>query len=195
MGRPSNSEQRRAQIAEGLLRVMADVGYDRATIPAIANAARVPSGVVHYHYKDKREILIEVSRLVGERINARISEHCVGFKERLAAYIEVLLGRKYRDPVLMHAWLVLGSEAMRDAAIAREFQDVVDLLLARLTEIVAERLPRSKKKEARSIAAAIFASAQGYYLLAAASPRAIPKGTAMRNVKTLARALIEESSK
>ena len=36
MGRPSNTDERRAQIAEGLLSVMAKHGYDGATIQRIA---------------------------------------------------------------------------------------------------------------------------------------------------------------
>lgn len=192
MGRKPNGDVRREEIAGGLLRVMAKVGYDGASIPAIAKEAGLTPGLVHYHYGGKEEILVAVAELIGRRVNQRLDEHCSGFKDRLVAYVEVLLGRKYRDLVLMQAWLVLGAEATRSRKVAAAFTEVVDALLARLVQIVDERLPKAKKKAARSIAAAVFASVQGYYLLAAASPAAIPAGSAMRNVKAMAAALIAE---
>jgi TetR/AcrR family transcriptional repressor of bet genes len=192
MGRKSNGPERRDQIAAGLLTVMAKVGYDAATVPLIAKAARLTPGLVHYHYTGKEEILVAVAALIGQRVNQRLDEHCRGEKDHLPAYIEVLLGRRYKDPELMRAWLVLSAEATRHPKVASAFAKVVDALLRRLILIVDERLPKAKKKEARNVSAAIFASVQGYYVLAAASPAAIPAGTATRNVKTMARALIAE---
>ena len=45
MPRPPNTEQRRSQIVGGLARVMAERGYAKATIQAIAKAAGLSPGL------------------------------------------------------------------------------------------------------------------------------------------------------
>ena len=46
MPRPSNTQQRRAQIVDGMLTVMATTGYTRASIQAIARAAGIDAADV-----------------------------------------------------------------------------------------------------------------------------------------------------
>ena len=58
MPRPSNTDARREQIVLGLQRVMAERGYEKATVSAIAQAAGLTPGLVHYHFKNKQEMLL-----------------------------------------------------------------------------------------------------------------------------------------
>ena len=58
MPRPSNTDERRAQIADALKRVMARKGYDGATVNDIAAEADLTPGLVHYHFRNKLEILL-----------------------------------------------------------------------------------------------------------------------------------------
>ena len=58
MPRKPNTELRRQQIVDGLLRTIAAQGYTGATIQAIASASGLAPGLVHYHFRDKREILV-----------------------------------------------------------------------------------------------------------------------------------------
>lgn len=167
---------------------MARDGYEGATIPSIAKEAGLAPGLVHYHFKDKLEILVEVATLIGERALSRIDEASAG--DELSGFIEALLGRRSADAVLMHGWLVLGAEATRHARARTAYQKVVDQLLERLVTIVRART----RRDAATIAAAIFASIQGYFVLAAASPKAIPRGTAVKSVRKMAAALIGEAS-
>jgi TetR/AcrR family transcriptional repressor of bet genes len=71
MARPSNTEERRQQIVEGLLRVMAKRGYERASIAEIAKEAGLSSGLVHYHFKDKQEILLTAVEQLAARVRTR----------------------------------------------------------------------------------------------------------------------------
>jgi len=66
MARPSNTEARRSQIVDGLVMVLSERGYERSSVQAIASAAGLSPGLVHYHFKNKLEILVElVERLDG----------------------------------------------------------------------------------------------------------------------------------
>ena len=50
MARPRNTEERRRQIVDGLRLVMAENGYDGASVQAVAKAAGLTAGLVHYHF-------------------------------------------------------------------------------------------------------------------------------------------------
>src|SRR5688500_4811014 len=67
MARPSNTEERRHQILDALLRVMARKGYDGAAVTDVAAEAGLTPGLVHYHFENKLEILIELLRRLVAR--------------------------------------------------------------------------------------------------------------------------------
>ncbi|HEY3497153.1 MAG TPA: helix-turn-helix domain-containing protein, partial [Polyangiaceae bacterium] len=68
MTRASNSAERRGQIVEGLLAVMAREGYEGASIQAIGRAAGLAPGLVHYHFDTKQEILVELIETLTRRL-------------------------------------------------------------------------------------------------------------------------------
>ena len=57
MGRRSKTNERRRQIVAALQAVMTRAGYAEATIAA-SHGMRGSPGLVHYHFKDRREILV-----------------------------------------------------------------------------------------------------------------------------------------
>lgn len=193
MPRPSNTGERRSEIADALLAVMAEHGYDGASIQLIAKAARLQPGLVHYHFKDKREILVEavrhVSALTRARLKDAISEETEPL-QKVEAFIHALLARDTGDARLLAAWIQLGAESVKQKVIAREYQSLIEELLSMLDALVTGALPKSRKKSSREISAALLAAIQGYFTLAAAAPAAIPKGSAEKQVKAMARALL-----
>ena len=74
MARKPNTEQRREQIVKGLLEAIGEHGYDKATIQTIAQKAGLAPGLIHYHFKSKEDILLELVKslaAVARRIEAR----------------------------------------------------------------------------------------------------------------------------
>ncbi|MBV8720318.1 MAG: helix-turn-helix transcriptional regulator, partial [Chloroflexi bacterium] len=61
---------RRARIVDAAFHVIAERGYAAASIKAIARAAGVAPGLVHYYFASKEDLLIEVLRTVarGRRV-------------------------------------------------------------------------------------------------------------------------------
>jgi TetR/AcrR family transcriptional regulator, transcriptional repressor of bet genes len=96
MARPSNTEQRRAEIATALLEVMARHGYERASVASVAAAAGLSPGLVHYHFQSKHEILLEaLERLAtgsAARLEARLSDAAAANGDEVAAFIDFHLG-------------------------------------------------------------------------------------------------------
>ena len=56
MPRPSKTKERQQQIVQGLMRALGKRGYAGAPISAIAREAGLAPGLVHYYFKDKRDV-------------------------------------------------------------------------------------------------------------------------------------------
>ena len=62
MARPSNRVQRRGQSIAGLATVLAEVGSERATVVAIAEAAGLTPGLVHPHFGHATDLVRRMAR-------------------------------------------------------------------------------------------------------------------------------------
>jgi TetR/AcrR family transcriptional repressor of bet genes len=189
----ATTEQRRAQIVDALLRQIAHAGYAGATIQSIAATAGINAGLIHYHFKEKREILVAAVDTLTAYAQARYERRAVAAttpSQRLAAYIDARLA--YGDDArgdAVAAWVMIGAEAVRDAdvravyaqATAAELQQVRGLLRARLTEA------GKRTRGASRLAAALVAYIEGVFALASAARELVPKGFAA----SMARELVE----
>ena len=70
MARPKNTAARRAQIVDGFLAVLAQRGYDGAAMTAVAEAAGLTAGLIHYHFHDKEAVLVAAVEALGARLVA-----------------------------------------------------------------------------------------------------------------------------
>ena len=192
MGRPSNRSARRAQILDGFQSAMAKHGFEKATIQSIASEAGLTSGLIHYHFASKLEILLELVATLNERLQARF-ESCLADAstpaERLAAFIDSRLAQgEGADPRAVSCWVAIGTEALRQPEVGevyresmREQQRVLKGLLTEL-KVEDERLD--------STAAALLAAIEGCYQLAAAVPDIAPPGFAATSVRRMAEGLL-----
>src|SRR5271170_5140801 len=78
MSRRSNTLERRTQIIHGLSATMSEHGYFGATIHSIAQQAGLTTGLLHYHFKSKQEILLalvdKLYAIIENRYQKRLSE-------------------------------------------------------------------------------------------------------------------------
>lgn len=197
MARPSNTEKRREQIIDGLLKVLATRGYEGASTQEIAKAAGLTAGLVHYHFKGKHEILLGLVERLEQRLRTRVERWTAAApaapSARLAAFIDAHLARGTdADPDAVKAWVVLCAEALRDPEVrtlfaqvlVRDQADLEDRVRAALVD--RGRLPSST----RPIAAAVLAAIQGYFVFSAASPDLTPPGTAANAVRRMTEGLL-----
>src|SRR5678816_2732468 len=116
MGRPSNTHERRAQITSALMRVMAKRGFDGATVADVARAARLTAGLVHYHFDDKRDILLTlVAELAAQHmatLDRRLTQAGDDPRARLEAFIDFHLGLGLdADPDRLACWILISTAA------------------------------------------------------------------------------------
>jgi TetR/AcrR family transcriptional repressor of bet genes len=197
MARPSNTSERRAQITAALVKVMAKRGYDGASVAEVAKAARLAPGLVHYHFKNKHEILLAVLHELAERhlagLEARLGEAAGDAQAELGAFIDYHLGLGAdADAERLACWILLSGEALRDAKVRAGLEKTLDAIGARLAAVIRRGVEaRAFSCERVDVAAsALLASIQGYYVLAATARRLIPKGSAALATRQMAEGLL-----
>lgn len=197
MARPSNTEERRTQIANGLLKVMARRGYDGASIADVAAAARLTPGLVHYHFKDKREILLAaMAELVAKHDAGLVKalEQAGGAPvKEVNAFIDFHLGLgAHADPQALACWILLSGEALRDAKVRVEYEKAIAAIAAHLAGAIERGVERSvfRCDDVKAAASALLATIHGYFVLAATARSLIPKGSAADATKKMAGGLL-----
>ena len=195
MGRPSNTAERRAQIAEALLVVMAERGYEQATIERIAETAELTPGLLHYHFGSKSEILAyAVERLtlvLRARIETRLAAAGTDPRRRLHAVLEAFLALgDDASPAAVASWSALSADASRvpDVRVlyARGVADSVTVIEESVRAVL--RFDRRPTRRADEVARAVMCAIEGCFRLAGTA--AVPTGSALAMVTRIAEALI-----
>ena len=184
MSRRSNTEQRRAEIVSALLAVMAEHGYEKATIQLIGKQAGLAPGLLHYHFKTKGEILLALVKTLAELARQRYLDFASTAStadEFLRAYINARLATgDGADPHAVAAWVMIGAEAVRQPDVRAVYQEAMraemQLIEALLTACFTERGKPASAVPA--LAATLLALIEGAFQLASAAPEAMPVGYA-----------------
>ncbi|MCU0698286.1 MAG: TetR/AcrR family transcriptional regulator [Myxococcaceae bacterium] len=198
MPRPPNTDQRRAQIVDGLLKVMSTKGYEGATTQDIAKAAKLSPGLVHYHFQAKAEVLEALmNRLLDEHLAALDSALTAAGADplaRLDAFIDCHLATgASANPRALAVWVSLGAEALKSADVRTRYVAGLDALLERLVVILRAGVAAGRfvDQPPRAAAAAILSTIEGYFVVAATARALIPRHSAAPALKAMARGLLE----
>lgn len=191
MARPSNKEQRRAEIVDGLLEVIVERGYERASVAEIARAAGLASGLVHYHFGSKLEVLLalvaHLSNTVEERFERRVQPGAPP-RQKLDALIDAHLALgPDADPRAVAAWAAIGTEAISQPEVSRVYGEALGRLHERLLTLLIECLgaESDRTEAAERMAAALLSAVEGAYRVSAAAPGLLPDGFAAPAVKAM----------
>jgi TetR/AcrR family transcriptional repressor of bet genes len=192
-GRPTNREERRSQIVEGLLRVMSKQGYANATVAAIGEAANLTPGLIHHHFESKQQILIQLVETLQQRLELRIESRLERAgpepEERLFATLDahVALGSD-ADPGAVAAWVVIAAEAVRDPEVATLYRQALASGVSRLRRLMAACLVERGRpvSGARRMAAGLMAAIEGAFQVSAAAPGLLPRGFAAPALRRMA---------
>ena len=191
MARPSNTEERRHRIVQGLVAAMARHGYEGATIQLIAKAAGLSSGLIHYHFASKQEILLGLFEHLATLVERRRQLFAVAggdARMQLKALIDAYLAPgPGADPQAVAAWVALGTEAIRQKEIGILYQQEIRARKARIQALLEKIAGRNRtaRAGAEKKAAAIVALTEGAFQIAAAARGALPKGYAASAAKRL----------
>lgn len=197
MARPSNREERRADIVAGLMQTLPRYGYERSTTARIAAAAGLSTGLIHHHFENKQAILIALAEALDALVQSRMKESRSP-RKRLHAFIDahLALGEGASEEAV-GCWVALGAEAVFQPEVGQVYRAMIE---SRRVELIA-RLRAVCTDEGRStrgldvVAASLLALVEGFFQLAAASPDVIPRGSAAANARTIADTLLDAQKK
>lgn len=169
MPRPSNSAQRRQEIATAFLQIMAGHGYAGATIARVARQAGLAPGLVHYHFANKQAILLAALAQLEALGDARYQPLLAAARdprERLAALIHARLARgEGAAPEAVAAWVMIGAEAVRAEEVRAAYQATLAREQARLESLLADygaaRGRPLTPARAQALAAMVMAAVEG----------------------------------
>ena len=184
MARRSNTEARRAEITGALLAVIARHGYDKATIQAIAAQAGLAPGLIHYHFRNKQEILVSLIAAMAQAGHARyiavLGDEVEPF-HRLRAYLRARLSLgEGAAPDIVSAWVMIGAEAVRQPEVRTVYRRMVADEFALLATLLGDCLRASDRDPAiaGTLAAGLAAMIEGAYQLSSAAADVLPRGYA-----------------
>lgn len=142
-------ELRRQQIIEATHRVTLERGLHDVRMQDVAEELHVSSGLIHYHFATKDELIEAMLRDTAEREVAGVEVALGRFasaEEKLAALIETYLPSVKRDPTWV-MWIDAWGEALRDATVRRISEELDAAWVDLMTDVIAE-----------GVAAGVFAS-------------------------------------
>ncbi len=193
MGRPSNKEERRQQITHGLMQAMALHGYDKASIQLIAKAAGLTPGLIHYHFKTKQAILVELINNLDSQAQSRLqsyTETANSAEDKLNAYIDAALALgDGADENAVSAWVTISAEAIRQIEVRVLYQDIVaknqTQLIGLLSDYLNAKNGKLKNIEIKELASLILATIEGCFQLATTAKDLMPRNFAAKTLKAM----------
>ena len=133
--------ERRHELAQHALAALAEQGYARVNLREIATRSGLSLGVIHYHYKDKNELLAAAVTLYKEGFLQQV-EGCIAASQdrtMLADNLGSLLQQALTEHCMTHRlWYDIRAQALFD----QTFLDLVSDLEDRLIRVIKQGLER-----------------------------------------------------
>ena len=163
MGRPSNREEKRAEILRAFALVLADHGYAGATVAKVATEAGISAGLVHHHFESKDELLGALLDLLIAGFRERLRQQ--SGENALQTYADAALQLDEKaDTVAARCWVGLFAEAVRNPELFRKVRRMLDSEIGALRGLSGHRLSDHQ-------ASAILAFVMGSLVFGAFAPR------------------------
>lgn len=136
---PSDSSDRRQQIAEAALRVFSTKGFQKATNKDIAEEAGISPGLIYHYYKDKEDLFLSLIR--DRAAIMQLAEHPEELMQLPPREGLHLIGRSYLKMITVPGntaiFRILISEALRFPQIS---EMVYKLIVSRIFGLVRSYL-------------------------------------------------------
>lgn len=132
----------RERILSAAARLFREKGFDGTTIRQIAEASGLLPGSLHYRYRAKEDILVDMMRVAIERTITRITEATADIQEPLVriqtalqAHTEMLLSGDDMVYVLLFEWRSLRGNARQEIIGERDrYEKYWDSMLSSIKE-------------------------------------------------------------
>jgi len=117
MNRDLKKARHRLLLIEATIATIAESGITGATVSNIVARAGLSRGMVHLHFRNKEELLIEAAKHFAEdyfdKLRARLERAGAAPKDRLEALIEADLSEELLNETSIVVWYALRGEARK----------------------------------------------------------------------------------
>jgi AcrR family transcriptional regulator len=137
--RPSIAEERRPQITQAAIRVIAERGFDRMRLSDVAQAAGVSIGTVQHYFGSREAVLVAAFRHVHADALRRwhaAAESTDDPWDRLVAIVDSAIDASYRERWAV--WLDYWTVSQRDARMRRDSADLHAAWMAPVVRAIDE---------------------------------------------------------
>ena len=175
MGRKSNAAQRREQIVWALYDCLAERGQEKVTVKEIAAKAGLPSGVIHYYFKSKDDIIsglaeaivYKYGRLIDERTAAASST-----EKKIESAIDFMVDELIFNPPLNRVFYNLIQMAFERKNLEKVVKGLLKEYRQRLARVFEEA---GAGKASKGLGAALVAVTEGFSLQCLVDPKAFKR--------------------
>jgi AcrR family transcriptional regulator len=115
------ARERRDAIVRATIRCLARVGYGGLTMKRVAAEAALVPGILHYYFRDKREILAEAAERVTRDLDRRVGAEARGTRDawgRLRALVRACLATALDEREVWTVFIAFWGEALHDTELA-----------------------------------------------------------------------------
>ncbi len=149
-------DERRRQILDATHAVTLAKGLHELRIADVADELDVSSGLIHYHFATKDELIeAMLVEMAGREIAAvrRGLERLATPEERLARIIDEYLPSSRRDPAWV-LWIDVWGEALRNAGLRRVSEELDNAWVQVVAEVITAGVTTGAFRAADPVAAA-----------------------------------------
>lgn len=167
----SSSVDNRSLIVSAAYKLLAQEGYDAATMKEIANAAGVAPGLIHYYFSSKDQLLQEVLYVAGERYVKEVERWCNTLTS--PQLLETTFTEPKQRVINEPEWFRLRCELFALGLRNPKFHEAVQIMLATgrqcITRLVRQ-IAGDKITKPEAVAAVLLSAFDGLALQKLADP-------------------------
>jgi TetR/AcrR family transcriptional repressor of bet genes len=189
MVKQSKSELRKKEIIMTTMSLMAEKGIDGASTVLVAKKMNVSQGLIHYHFKNKQEILISVIEHISEilmlRYNSLISNDSTNI-EKINAFISARLSKgKGENQEAVSAWIAISAKAITDVKIRDAYSYALDSQSSLLLGLIRETNLVESEDDIKNKVSALITYIEGAFFLSIASKGILIEGNSVFVAKSI----------
>jgi len=182
-------DQRRAELIDAVIQLIAEQGIDSLTIRAVARTAGVSTGVVSHYFANKHEMMMLTYEVASKRVSDRVRARLKKDPADLLGCLEALLPLDRERLTYWRVWCAFWGASIGDPQLAEAHAKGVRQALELQARIVdaAVKTGHLTKQTDREVEARYFLSViQGISCEAIFDP---PRWPAAQQRRVLARAV------
>ena len=175
MGRKSNAHQRREQIIWALYDCLVERGHEKVSVKEIAAQAGLPSGVIHYYFSSKDDIVSSLAEAIVDKystmLDKRLTE-AASVEQRIEYAIDFIVDILIFNRPLNHVFYNLIQMTFERKALGKVVKKMFKDYRERLAGIFEEA---GVGRESKMLGAALVAVTEGFSAQLMVDPRAFKK--------------------